>query len=331
MDLPLGSAAVTQLSLLELASVVSGGTVEQALAEATTMAQVAETAGLARVWVAEHHGMPGVASSAPAVLLAHLAAETTSIRIGSGGVMLPNHAPLVVAEQFGTLEALHPGRVDLGIGRAPGSDPRTARALGRGNAERFPDDLVELIGYFTGASELLAVPGRGRLPEIWLLGSSTYSAQLAGMLGLRFSFAYHFAPQLLDAALQAYRSVFKPSVVLGAPRVMVAVSCVCAPSSREADFLAGSSRLGALQLRQGRPSTMPSPEEAAERSYSESELAQIEAACASHLVGDPEEVAAGLHALVARTGADELMLSTRVFDAGARRRSLELIAAAWAG
>ena len=322
---------MTQLSLLELASIVSGGTVEQALSEATMMAQAAEAAGLRRVWVAEHHGMPGVASSAPAVLLAHLAAATSRIRVGSGGVMLPNHAPLVVAEQFGTLEALHPGRVDLGIGRAPGTDQKTARALGRGDAERFPDDLVELIGYFTGANEQLAVPGRGRLPEIWLLGSSTYSAQLAGMLGLPFSFAYHFAPQLLDAALAAYRSVFRASAVLEAPRSMVAVSCVCAPSGEEADWLAGSTRLGSLQLRQGRPSTLPSPEEAAARSYSDSELAQIEAAGAGHLVGDPEAVVAGLEALVERTAADELMLSTRIFDAAARRRSLELIAGAWPG
>jgi len=317
------------LSILELAAVVSGGTPAQALAEATTMAQVAEAAGCERIWVAEHHGMPGVASSAPAVLLAHLGARTSRIRIGSGGVMLPNHAPLVVAEQFGTLEALHPGRVDLGIGRAPGTDPLTARALGRGDAASFPDDLVELIGYFTGASEQLAVPGLGHLPELWLLGSSTYSAQLAGMLGLPFSFAYHFSPELLDPALSAYRASFRPSAVLAAPRAMVAVSAICAPDDDEARWLAGSSRLATLLLRQGRPSVLPSPEEAEGYEYSSEELAVIEHACASHLVGSPRTVVAGLEALVARTGADEMMLSTRLFGLDERLRSVQLLSEAW--
>ena len=326
--LPIGSSVMTALSLHELATVVAGATPVQAVAEATRMAQAAEVAGLSRVWVAEHHGMPGVASAAPAVLAAHLAARTTTIRIGSGGVMLPNHAPLVVAEQFGTLEALHPGRIDLGIGRAPGTDLKTARALGRGNANQFPDDLVELIGYFTGASEQLAMPGRGPLPEIWLLGSSTYSAHLAGMLGLPFSFAYHFSPEPLEAALATYREQFRPSAVLEEPHVMLGVAVVCAPDDDEAAWLAGPSRLSTLFLRQGRPAQLPSPEEAAAFPYTPAETSLIDHACASHVVGSPERVAEGLAALADRTGADELMLGARLFDVADRERSVALTAAA---
>ena len=319
---------MTALSLHELATVVAGASPSQALAEATRMAQVAESAGLSRVWVAEHHGMPGVASAAPAVLAAHLAAHTSTIRVGSGGVMLPNHAPLVVAEQFGTLEALHPGRIDLGIGRAPGTDPITARALGRGDAGRFPDDLVELIGYFTGANELLAIPGRGALPELWLLGSSTYSAHLAGLLGLPFSFAYHFSPEPLEAALAAYREAFRPSAVLEQPHVMLGVAVVCAPDDDEAARLAGPSRLSTLFLRQGRPAQLASPEEAAAYPYTPADLAIIEHACATHVVGSPERVADGLAALVERTGADELMIGARLHDIDHRARSVALAAAA---
>ena len=320
---------MSDLSLLELASVVSGGTAEQALAEATAMAQAAEAAGLHRVWVAEHHGMPGVASSSPPVLVAHLASATSRIRIGAGGVMLPNHAPMVVAEQFGTLVALHPGRIDLGIGRAPGSDLATARALRRHSSERFIDDVVELLGYFSGDAAQLAVPALGRLPEVWLLGSSTYSAQVAGMLGLPFSFAYHFNPEPMAAALELYRSTFRPSAVLEAPRVMVAVATICAPSQEEARWLAGSSRLGTLLLRQGRPSVLPSPEEAAAYRYADSEMALIDQACATHLVGTPNEVVGGLAALEAATGCDELLLTIRIHDQAARQRSLELVAEAW--
>ena len=319
---------MTALSLHELATVVSGGSPSQALAEATRMAQVAARVGLSRVWVAEHHGMPGVASAAPAVLVAHLAAQTSTIRVGSGGVMLPNHAPLVVAEQFGTLEALHPGRIDLGIGRAPGTDPTTARALGRGNANRFPDDLVELIGYFTGAAEQLAMPGRGLRPEMWLLGSSTYSAHLAGMLGLPFSFAYHFSPDPLEAALATYRQAFRPSAVLEAPHVMLGVAVVCAPDDHEASWLAGPSRLSTLFLRQGRPAQLPSPEDAADYPYTPAELAVIDHACATHVVGGPDRVGEELEALAARTGADELMLGARLFDIEDRARSVALAAEA---
>lgn len=321
---------MSDLSLLELASVVSGGTAEQALREATAMAQVAERVGLKRVWVAEHHGMPGVASSSPPVLVAHLAAATSTIRVGAGGVMLPNHAPMVVAEQFGTLMALSPGRIDLGIGRAPGSDLATARALRRHSSERFVEDLVELLGYFSGDATQLAVPALGRRPQVWLLGSSTYSAQVAGMLGLPFSFAYHFSPEPMHAALELYRSTFQPSAELERPQVMVAVATICAETIEEATWLAGSSRLGMLQLRQGRPSVLPSPEEAARYPYSAAELAIVNEACATHLVGTPHEVADALHDLESLTGCDELLLSIRIHDASARQRSLELVAREWA-
>ena len=211
--------------MLDLATVATGSTPAQALRETVEVASEVERLGYHRLWVAEHHGMPAVASSAPAVLIAHLADATTTLRVGSGGVMLPNHAPLVVAEQFGTLEALHPGRIDLGLGRAPGTDQVTVRALRRTpdmQADTFPDDVVELINYLLPGDgppgHPFANPGRGYLPEVWLLGSSLFSAQLAGILGLPFSFAYHFAPKLLDAALSAYRSNFRPSVLHAEPQ-----------------------------------------------------------------------------------------------------------------
>src|SRR6202050_1627592 len=217
------------LSVLDLATVATGSNPAQALRETVRMSTAVEGLGYTRLWVAEHHGMPAVASSAPAVLIGHLANATTPRRVGSGGVMLPNHAPLVIAEQFATLEALHPGRIDLGLGRAPGTDHVTARALRRTldlGADTFPNDVVELIKYLLPSDGVpappFANPGSGYLPEMWLLGSSTFSAQLAGILGLSFSFAYHFAPQQMDAALAAYRANFQPSIVLGEPHVMVA-------------------------------------------------------------------------------------------------------------
>jgi luciferase family oxidoreductase group 1 len=320
------------LSVLELATVGSGSTPAQALSETTRLAVEAERLGYRRMWVAEHHGMPAVASSAPAVLIAHLAAATSTLRVGSGGVMLPNHSPLVIAEQFGTLEALHHGRIDLGLGRAPGTDQVTARALRRTadlGADSFPDDVVELIGYLSEASSTAdhpqATPGRGYLPEVWLLGSSLYSAQLAGILGLPFSFAYHFSPGPLDAALEAYRSSFRPGLTAVA-RTMVAVSVLCAPTEEEAQWLAGSSALSTVQLRTGRLGPMPSPEEAAAYRYSERERALVDDTLATHVIGAPATVADGLTALARRTGADELMISTRVHSYDARLRSLELVA-----
>jgi luciferase family oxidoreductase group 1 len=324
------------LSVLDLATVTSGSTPAEALADTTRIAVVAEELGYQRLWVAEHHGMPAVASSAPAVLIAHLANATTSLRIGAGGVMLPNHSPLVIAEQFGTLEALHPGRIDLGIGRAPGTDPVTARALRRARdleVDTFPDDVVELIRYLMDgegpARHPAAVPGRGYLPEVWLLGSSLFSAELAGMLGLPFSFAYHFAPQLVDAAYERYRSSFSPSFLLAEPHVMVAVSVLCAPDEDEAKWLAGPSALAILQLRSGKLGPLPTPEQAAAYDYSPGEAALVADATSTHLIGTPATVHEGLVELQRRTGADEIMLSTRAHSFDARARSLELIARSW--
>ncbi|MGP8010209.1 MAG: LLM class flavin-dependent oxidoreductase [Acidimicrobiales bacterium] len=324
------------LSVLELATVATGSSPARALAEATTTAVEVERLGYTRLWVAEHHGMPAVASSAPAVLIAHLANATTTLRVGSGGVMLPNHAPLVIAEQFATLEALHPGRIDLGLGRAPGTDHVTARALRRTldlAADNFPNDVVELIRYLLpsdGApTHPFANPGRGYLPEMWLLGSSTFSAQLAGILGLSFSFAYHFAPDQMDAALATYRSSFQPSMVLSEPHVMVAVSVICAPSTTEALWLAGPSALSIVQMRTGRPGRLPSPEEAAEYTFTPVEEEIASHAMSTHLIGDPKTVADGLSTLQQRTDADELMISTRVHSLEARVQSFALVAEAW--
>ena len=324
------------LSVLDLATVATGSTPARALGETTDTALAVERLGYQRLWVAEHHAMPAVASSAPAVLIAHLASATSTLRVGAGGVMLPNHSPLVVAEQFATLEALHPGRIDLGLGRAPGTDHRTARALRRSaelRADRFPDDVIELIGYLLPregpAPHPSANPGPGYLPEVWLLGSSTFSAQLAGLLGLPFSFAYHFAPKLLDEALDAYRSGFQPSGLLAQPRVMVAASVLCAPSDDEARWLSGSSALSILQRHSGRLGLLPSPEEAESHHFSAEERAIVDEVMATHVIGDPATVRDALVALWQRTNADELMLSTRAHSYEARARSFELVAETW--
>lgn len=321
------------LSVLDLATVSRGSTPAQALAETTRLAEVVETLGYRRLWVAEHHGMPMVASSSPAVLIGHLADATTTLRIGAGGVMLPNHAPLVIAEQFGTLEALHPGRIDLGLGRAPGTDPATARALRRSqdlSADTFPDDVVELIHYLAPTDQPpahpAAVPGRGYLPEMWLLGSSVFSAQLAGMLGLPFSFAYHFSPGYVDAALERYRSAFTPSFLLDQPHAMVAVSVLCADTDEEARWLSGPSAVNIVQLRTGRLGPLVTPEEAAMYQFSAAESALIRDTTATHLIGDPNTVQNGLVDLQQRTSADELMLSTRAHSYETRARSLTLVA-----
>jgi luciferase family oxidoreductase group 1 len=327
---------MTSLSVLDLATVATGSTPAQALRETTDMAQVVERLGYERLWVAEHHAMAAIASSAPAVLMAHLADATSTLRIGSGGVMLPNHSPLVIAEQFGTLEALHPGRIDLGLGRAPGTDPHTARALRRHGdlrADTFPDDVVELISYLLpreGATpHPFSTPGAGYLPQIWLLGSSTFSAQLAGILGLPFSFAYHFAPAQLDQAISIYRSNFTPSILLAQPRVMVAVSVLCAASDEEARWLSGSTALSVLQRRTGKMGLLPSPEEAENYAFTSAETEIIDEALASHVIGDPATVLEGLKKLQARTEADELMLSTRTHSYEARVQSFTLVATAW--
>ena len=318
------------LSVLDLAPVATGGTVGAALRNSVDLARHVERLGYLRHWVAEHHNIPGIASSAPAVLIAHLASATTTLRVGSGGVMLPNHQPLVIAEQFGTLEALHPGRIDLGIGRAPGTDQVTAYALRRRfdpAADDLQTQLTELLAFFDGSfPRITAVPGRGQKPAIWLLGSSDYSARLAGELGWPFSFAHHFMPQNTLPALEIYRRSFRPSDILEEPYAMVGVAVVCADSDDHARWLHGPAGLSFLRLRTGRPSTFPSPEEAAAYEYSADERAFVDAWTETHVVGSPDTVIRGLDELRRRTEADELMLTTMVYDHADRLRSYELVA-----
>ena len=320
------------LSVLDLAPVATGATVADALRNSLDLARHVERLGYLRHWVAEHHNMPGIASSAPAVLIAHIASVTSTLRVGSGGVMLPNHQPLVVAEQFGMLEALHPGRIDLGIGRAPGTDRITAYALRRSldpAADDLPTLLAELVAFFRGTMpRIRAVPGAGQMPAIWLLGSSDFSARLAGELGLPFSFAHHFMPQNTLPALEIYRRAFRPSATLDEPYAMVGVAVVCAETDDEARRLHGSARLSFLRLRSGRPSTLPTPEEAAAYEYTDTEREFVDSWTSSHVVGSPETVRDGLRELQERTGANELMLTTNVHDHAARLRSYELVAQA---
>lgn len=329
------------LSVLDLAPVVSGSTAAIALRNSLDLVRHAERLGYHRYWVAEHHNVPGIASSSPAVLIAHLAAGTSTIRVGSGGVMLPNHASLVVAEQFGMLEALHPGRIDLGIGRAPGTDGLTAQALRRSAPafveEEFPRQLGELYGFFRGTfpddhpyRRIIAVPGPGYEPDIWLLGSSDYSAEVAGLLGLPFSFAHHFAAANTLPALSRYRASFRPSEAIPEPYAMIAVTVVCADTEDKARRLALPAAVSFARRRTGRPTPLPTPEEAAEFQFTPAEREGIKAWADTHVVGDPEQVRRQLDELTARTGADELMLTTMVFDHADRVRSYELVAEAYA-
>ncbi|RDI67810.1 LLM class flavin-dependent oxidoreductase [Nocardia pseudobrasiliensis] len=319
------------LSVLDLAPVQFGNSVGEGLRATTESARAAERLGYSRFWVAEHHNMPGIASSSPAVLLAHLAAATSTIRIGSGGVMLPNHAPLVVAEQFGTLHALHPGRVDLGLGRAPGTDQATALALRRTteglSAEGFPQELMALMRYFDGdsADGIVAVPGIGESPEIWLLGSSGFSAQLAALLGLRFAFAHHFSAENTEAALALYRQNFRPTDRLERPHAMIAVSAVCADTDEQADLLARPSELAFLNLRRGLRTPLPTLEQTANFPGTEQERQFVAGRREGQLLGAPATVRRQLEDLLRRTEADEVMLNTRIYDIDDRVRSLELI------
>jgi luciferase family oxidoreductase group 1 len=326
------------LSVLDLAPVPDGSTAAQALHATIDLARRAERLGYRRFWVAEHHNMPGIASSAPPVLISHIADATTTMRVGSGGVMLPNHVSLVVAEQFGMLEALHPGRIDLGLGRAPGTDQVTAAALRRSpealSADDFPDQLMDLLGWFTGRwpenhpfARITAVPGHGNLPAMWLLGSSGYSAQLAGLLGLPFAFAHHFSAANTLPALALYRQHFRPSATLERPYAMVAAAVICAETDERARFLAGSGALSFLRLRAGRPGPMPSPQEAADYPYNELERAFIEDRLATQIVGSPETVQRGIADLLEATQADELMITTMVHDPADRLSSFERVAA----
>ena len=324
------------LSILDVAPVVHGSTPADALRDSITLVQEAERLGYRRFWVAEHHNMPGIASSSPPVLLGHLASVTSTIRLGSGGVMLPNHAALAVAEQFGMLEALHPGRIDLGIGRAPGTDPLTASALRRTPqqfaAEEFPTQLSELFGFFATFprghryAPITAVPARGYRPEVWMLGSSTYGASAAAALGLPYSFAYHFAPAMLDDALETYRREFRPSAVLDAPHVMLGATVTCGESDEHAHWLAKPGKVAYLGMRQGRPDVYPTPEEAADYRFTALEEQILAEWSRSHILGDADTVRAELDALVERTGVDELMIGNVVSPLTERVASFERLA-----
>ncbi len=337
VGLSVGMSHSLPFSVLDLAPVSSGSTTGQALRNSIDLARRAEAWGYDRLWVAEHHNMPGIASSAPAVLIGHLASATTTLRVGSGGVMLPNHAPLVVAEQFGMLEALHPGRIDLGLGRAPGTDQVTALALRRSpealSADDFPEQLSDLLGFFRGTwpeghpfGQIRAVPALGNQPDIWLLGSSGYSAQVAGLLGLPFAFAHHFSAANTEPALQLYRDCFRPSGRLAEPYALIGVAVICADTTSRARYLHGSSKLSMLRLRTGRPGQLPSPEEAAAYTYTPSDRLTVNSFTGSHVVGDPDAVAQQLDELLDRTRADELMITTNVWDYAERLHSFELVA-----
>ena len=334
LNLPLTLAGIS-LGVLDLAPVPDGSTVGEALRATIDLARRTEDLGFTRFWVAEHHGMPGVASSSPPVLIGHIADATSAIRVGSGGVMLPNHSSLVVAEQFGMLEALHPGRIDLGIGRAPGTDQATAQALRHGGPDDFPRQLTDLLGFFTGEwpenhpyKQVHAIPGEGNGPDLWLLGSSGYSAQVAGSLGIPFAFAHHFMPQNTLPALDLYRESFRPSAVLDKPYSMIAAGVICADTDERARFLAGASALSFLKLRTGRPGKVPSPEEAAAYPYSDLEKAFISDRQSTQYIGAPEQVIEGLTQLVKQTGVDELMITTQTHSPADRLRSFELVASA---
>lgn len=329
-----------RISVLDLAPVPSGSTVGEALRSSIDLVQHCERFGFHRYWVAEHHNMAGIASSSPAVLLAHLAMATSTIRLGSGGVMLPNHSPLAVAEQFGMLDALHPGRIDLGLGRAPGTDGITARAL-RGDRLIESDDFVgryeELVSFFDGNfpadhpyARITAVPGCGNRPAIWILGSSDFGAQFAGIRGLPFTFAHHFGTGGTELALTAYRQTFRPSSILARAYSMIGVSVVCAETQEHAQFLARASALGFLWLRQGRPARMPTPEQARDYTYSVAEAAFIEDRLRSAVIGTPSQVRDELIVLAARHGVDELMLTTSVHAHADRVASFEMLADACA-
>ena len=324
---------MTRYSLLDLVPVVEGGTVAQSLANAADLAHHAEAVGFNRYWCAEHHGMKGIASAATAVVIAHVAAATSHIRVGSGGIMLPNHAPLVIAEQFGTLDALFPGRIDLGLGRAPGSDQRVARAMRRTletDANAFPQDVLELQSYFAddGQTGISATPGAGADVEMWILGSSTFGAQLAAALGLPYAFASHFAPDALDAALAIYRRDFRPSTRLAKPYVMAGFNVFAADTEAEAELLASSQQQSFVALRTGNPRQLPPPLEGYRASLGAQGSAILDHVLQCSAVGSPATVARGIAAFIERTGVDELMIGSAIYDHGARKHSLSLTAEA---
>ena len=326
----------TTLSILDLAPVPAGGSASDALRRTVELAHLAERLGYRRFWLAEHHGMPSIASSSPEVLIAHVAAATARIRVGSGGIMLPNHPPLRVAEVFHTLEALHPGRIDLGIGRAPGTDPITVSALRPFDAERFPEMLGELFGLSAASlpadhpfHAVRVVPSGVTLPPVWILGSSGATARLAASLGAGYSFASHFSPTSPLPALRAYREAFRPSPHFPRPHVILGAAVLCAPTDEEADYLATSSDLLWVRLRRGEFAGIPSPEEALAYPYTPDERAFVASRRQLQVVGSPETVRARLEAMLQETGADEVMVATTTYGMAERFRSYELLAGAF--
>src|SRR5688572_8913232 len=320
-------------SILDLAPIVEGKDAGSALANALDLARHAERWGYRRFWMAEHHSMPGIASAATAVCLAHVGAGTSTIRIGAGGIMLPNHAPLVIAEQFGTLETLHPDRVDLGLGRAPGTDQAAAHALRRNlisDENQFPRDVAELIEYFNGGEgrRVRAIPGDSLSIPIWILGSSLFGAQLAAMLGLPFAFASHFAPGMMTEALRVYRERFEPSEQLDRPYVMLGFNAIAADSDEEAQLLATSVQQAFVALRIGHPIRLPPPLEGYAETLPLEARAILRQVLSCSAIGAPATVRSAIEAFVERTGADELMITAQIHDHEARLRSFELVMAA---
>ena len=326
---------MTAYGILDLVPVVEGSTVSTALANAADLAAHAESLGFTRYWVAEHHGMKGIASAATSVVISHIAAATKTIRVGSGGIMLPNHSPLVIAEQFGTLDALYPGRIDLGLGRAPGSDQRVAAAIRRtldSDPNAFPRDVMELQSYFAddGKTGIVATPGAGADVQLYILGSSLYGAQVAAALGLPFAFASHFAPAALDEALHVYRSGFRPSAVLDAPYAMAAMNVIAAETDAEAQFLASSLQQSFVALRTGNPRQMPPPVEGYLDTLPPNAVAALQDVLSCGAIGSAETVKAGIASFMERTGADEVIAACSVFDHELRKASLAMTAEVFA-
>ncbi len=318
-------------SVLDLAPITEGSDAAQSFRNSLDLAQHAERWDYRRFWLAEHHGMPGIASAATSVLIGHVAGGTRTIRVGAGGIMLPNHSPLVIAEQFGTLASLYPGRIDLGLGRAPGSDQATARALRRNlmsDPDEFPRDVVELMDLLSDEprQRIRAVPGTGTNVPVWILGSSLFGAQLAAMLGLPYAFASHFAPQQMMDAIAVYRETFKPSPHLDRPYVMLGFNVFAADTDEEARVLATSAQQAIVNLRSGRPARLPPPRPGYREQAGPAERAILDSVQACSAIGSPDTVRAALQAFIERTGADELMIACQMFDHRARLRSYEIAA-----
>ncbi len=322
-------------SVLDLSPITEGSDAAQSFRNTLDLAQHAERLGFKRYWLAEHHGMPGIASAATAVLIGHVAGGTSTIRVGAGGIMLPNHSPLVIAEQFGTLESLYPGRIDLGLGRAPGSDQMTAHALRRNlssDADAFPQDVSELIDFMSDQPQqkVRAVPGAGLKIPVWILGSSLFGAQLAAMMGLPYAFASHFAPAQMMDAIEIYRARFKPSAQLAKPHVMLGFNVFAADTDEAAHVLATSMQQAFVNLRSGRPARLPPPKPGYAQQVGPAEQALLRSVLSCTAIGSPQTIRKGLQDFVARTGADELMITSQMFDHAARKHSYALTAQAMA-